>query len=73
VLDGVRYDVGDMIGYLKTVIDFALKRDDLKWELMEYLAKMRLALENIARHDFGQSLCTTCLAHARRRDCSESL
>jgi UTP--glucose-1-phosphate uridylyltransferase len=46
VLDGVRYDAGDKIGYLKAVIDFALERDDLKRELIEYLAKKRLALEN---------------------------
>jgi UTP--glucose-1-phosphate uridylyltransferase len=47
VLDGVRYDAGDKIGYLKTVIDFALERDDLKRELIEYLAKKRLA----GKHD----------------------
>jgi UTP--glucose-1-phosphate uridylyltransferase len=46
VIDGVRYDAGDKIGYLKAVIDFALERDDLKRELLEYLAKKRLALEN---------------------------
>jgi UTP--glucose-1-phosphate uridylyltransferase len=46
VLDGVRYDAGDKIGYLKAVIDFALERDDLKRELLEYLAKKLLALEN---------------------------
>ncbi len=45
VFDGVRYDAGDKIGYLKAVIDFALERDDLKRELIEYLAKKRLALE----------------------------
>jgi len=46
VLDGVRYDAGDKIGYLKAVIDFALERDDLKRELIEYLAKKRLVSEN---------------------------
>jgi UTP--glucose-1-phosphate uridylyltransferase len=46
VIDGVRYDAGDKIGYLKAVIDFALERDDLKRELIEYLAKKRLALEH---------------------------
>jgi len=45
VLDGVRYDAGDKIGYLKAVIDFALEREDLKRELIEYLAKKRLARE----------------------------
>jgi len=46
VLDGMRYDAGDRIGYLKAVIDFALEREDLKRELVEYLTKKRLALEN---------------------------
>jgi UTP--glucose-1-phosphate uridylyltransferase len=46
VLDGLRYDAGDKIGYLKAVIDFALERDDLKRELLEYLAKKRLSSEN---------------------------
>jgi UTP--glucose-1-phosphate uridylyltransferase len=45
VLEGVRYDAGDKIGYLKAVIDFALERDDLKSELIEYLVKKRLASE----------------------------
>ncbi|WP_248928732.1 UTP--glucose-1-phosphate uridylyltransferase GalU [Paenibacillus hamazuiensis] len=35
--DGVRYDVGEKLGYMKTLIDFALKRDDLKDELFKYL------------------------------------
>jgi len=46
VLDGMRYDAGDRIGYLKAVIDFALEREDLKRELVEYLTKKRLASEN---------------------------
>jgi UTP--glucose-1-phosphate uridylyltransferase len=46
VLDGVRYDAGDKIGYLKAVIDFALERDELKRELIEYLTKKRFASEH---------------------------
>jgi UTP--glucose-1-phosphate uridylyltransferase len=42
VLDGTRYDAGDKLGYLKAVIDFALERDDLNRELIEFLTK-RLA------------------------------
>jgi UTP--glucose-1-phosphate uridylyltransferase len=49
VLDGLRYDAGDKIGYLKAVIDFALERDDLKRELMAYLATKRHAFENGGR------------------------
>ncbi len=48
VLDGVRYDAGDKIGYLKAVIDFALERDDLKRELIEYIVKKRLTSEHKA-------------------------
>ena len=35
--DGERYDVGDKFGFIKATIDFALDRDDLKDEVMEYL------------------------------------
>jgi UTP--glucose-1-phosphate uridylyltransferase len=52
VIDGVRYDAGDKIGYLKAVIDFALGRDNLKRELVEFLTKRRLASEMVTRYDF---------------------
>jgi UTP--glucose-1-phosphate uridylyltransferase len=35
--DGIRYDVGDKMGFIKTTIEFALKRKDLQQELIEYL------------------------------------
>ncbi|WNQ10418.1 UTP--glucose-1-phosphate uridylyltransferase GalU [Paenibacillus aurantius] len=35
--DGTRYDVGEKMGFLKTTIDFALEREDLKYELLNYL------------------------------------
>lgn len=34
---GKRYDVGDKLGFLKATIDFALQREDLKDELLQYL------------------------------------
>lgn len=34
---GIRYDVGEKIGFIKTTIEFALNRSDLKKELLEYL------------------------------------
>lgn len=37
ILDSKYYDTGNKIGYLKATIDFALKRDDLKDELMKFL------------------------------------
>ncbi len=35
--EGRRYDVGDKLGFLQATIDFALKRDGLKDEFMEFL------------------------------------
>lgn len=34
---GKRYDTGEKLGYLKTIIDFALERPDLKDEISKYL------------------------------------
>lgn len=35
--EGLRYDVGDKFGFVKATIDFALKREDLKEKVEEYL------------------------------------
>lgn len=37
---GKRYDVGDRFGFIKATIDFALMRDDLKDEVMEYVRQI---------------------------------
>ncbi|GAC1498583.1 MAG: UTP--glucose-1-phosphate uridylyltransferase GalU [Candidatus Saccharimonadales bacterium] len=37
IANGNYYDTGNQLEYLKTVIDFALKRDDMAPELLEYL------------------------------------
>jgi len=34
---GRRYDVGDKLGFLQATVEFALKREDLKYEFMRYL------------------------------------
>ncbi|OLO42370.1 UTP--glucose-1-phosphate uridylyltransferase [Alkalihalophilus pseudofirmus] len=34
---GVRYDVGDKFGFVKATVDFALEREDLRGDVMEYL------------------------------------
>ncbi len=34
---GQRYDIGDKFGYIKATIDFALRRDDLREDVLEYL------------------------------------
>ena len=38
---GKRYDTGDKLGYLKAVVEFALRRDDLGPAFREYLKKLR--------------------------------
>lgn len=34
---GERYDVGDKLGFLKATVEFALRRDDIKNDFMDYL------------------------------------
>ncbi|CAM4523599.1 UTP--glucose-1-phosphate uridylyltransferase [Paenibacillus endophyticus] len=38
--EGTRYDVGEKIGFIKTQLEFALQREDLRDELMEYLKQL---------------------------------
>lgn len=40
--EGRRYDVGSKIGFLEATVDYALKRDDLKNEFMDYLKNLKL-------------------------------
>lgn len=37
---GTRYDVGEKLGFIKTTIDFALKRDELRKDILEYMEQM---------------------------------
>ncbi|WP_047983971.1 UTP--glucose-1-phosphate uridylyltransferase GalU [Ornithinibacillus californiensis] len=38
--EGERYDVGEKMGFIKTTIEFALKREELRKELLDYLANI---------------------------------
>ena len=38
--EGERYDVGDKFGFIKATIDFALKRDDLREDVLRYLGQI---------------------------------
>ncbi|PYZ96945.1 UTP--glucose-1-phosphate uridylyltransferase [Alteribacter lacisalsi] len=38
--EGTRYDVGEKMGFIKTMIDLGLQRDDLRHELLDYLAEV---------------------------------
>lgn len=39
-IDGIWHDAGDKLEYLKTVVDFALRRDDIGKDFREYLRKV---------------------------------
>jgi len=38
--EGVRYDVGDKMNYLRAIIDYGLTRDDVKTELVEHMKRV---------------------------------
>ncbi|MBW4829375.1 MAG: UTP--glucose-1-phosphate uridylyltransferase GalU [Clostridiaceae bacterium] len=40
IFEGTRYDVGDKLGFLKATVEFALKRNDLKYDFNNYLIKL---------------------------------
>ena len=35
--EGTRYDVGDKLGFLKATIEYALRKEELRDEFIEYL------------------------------------
>lgn len=48
--EGRRYDVGDKLGFLEATVDFALKRDELGQEFMEFLkSKVRNSEEIVKK------------------------
>lgn len=38
--EGVRYDVGEKMGFIKTTVEMALQREDLRGELLQYLQSL---------------------------------
>ncbi|OPH56674.1 UTP--glucose-1-phosphate uridylyltransferase [Paenibacillus ferrarius] len=38
--EGKRFDVGEKLGFIQTTIDYALQREDLKYELLKYLSSI---------------------------------
>ncbi|WP_096156584.1 UTP--glucose-1-phosphate uridylyltransferase GalU [Bacillus sp. FJAT-45066] len=38
--EGTRYDVGDKFGFIKAQVDYALQREDLREQMMEYLSEI---------------------------------
>jgi UTP--glucose-1-phosphate uridylyltransferase len=37
---GTRYDIGDKLGYIQAIIDFALKNEELKTDVSAYLKSL---------------------------------
>jgi UTP--glucose-1-phosphate uridylyltransferase len=48
-IDGVRHDTGNKLGYLKAVVYFALKRNDLAQPFKEYLRELGLGVPTGSR------------------------
>ncbi|CAM4112123.1 UTP--glucose-1-phosphate uridylyltransferase GalU [Paenibacillus alkaliterrae] len=38
--EGKRHDVGEKMGFIQTTIEFAMQREDLRYELLDYLSQM---------------------------------
>ncbi|HWJ80103.1 MAG TPA: UTP--glucose-1-phosphate uridylyltransferase GalU [Niallia sp.] len=38
--EGIRYDVGDKLGFVKATLDFALNREDLRTDVFQYLKQI---------------------------------
>lgn len=45
VFDGIRYDVGNKLGFLKATVEFALKQEDISRDFMEYLKEVLNSFE----------------------------
>lgn len=54
--EGKRYDVGDKLGFLKANIEFALKRDDLREDLISYLLNLKSENESNQNEEFYRKL-----------------
>jgi UTP--glucose-1-phosphate uridylyltransferase len=40
--EGIRYDAGNKLGFLKATIEYALRREDLGDDFREYLKTLKL-------------------------------
>jgi UTP--glucose-1-phosphate uridylyltransferase len=38
--EGTRYDVGEKMGFIRTTVEFALQREDLRENLLDYLTQL---------------------------------
>jgi len=53
--EGTRYDAGDKLGFLKATVEFALRRQDLGGQFLEYLRSLKLNDAPVARSAAGAS------------------
>ena len=54
--EGRRYDVGDKQGFLEATVEFALRREDLRDEFLQYLVK--ITVQETKRVAFGEAAVT---------------
>ena len=45
---GKRFDTGDRLGYVKSIVDFALKNENLREDVLEYLGEILAAEKDLA-------------------------
>ncbi len=48
---GHRYDVGSKVGFIQANIEFALRREDLREEMEEYLSRLHENVEEMIKYD----------------------
>ena len=48
---GHRYDVGSKTGFIQANIEFALRSDELKEEMKEYLQKLNEHMDEMLQYD----------------------
>lgn len=48
---GHRYDVGSKVGFIQANIEFALRREELKEEMKEYLGKLQESMDEMIQYD----------------------
>ena len=48
---GHRYDVGTKTGFIQANIEFALRRDELKDEMKDYLQRLHENMEEMLQYD----------------------
>ena len=48
---GHRYDVGSKVGFIQANIEFALRREELKDEMTEYLKRLHEDMDEMIKYD----------------------